>query len=116
MLCFFPRIDPSPVALLLVAALFFACMIRHGSVSEQSRFLHVFTVLCKVRRGEPEGCRGGGLTILVKAGNLCDSWDYRDDGRENQSCVLPERRQAMWSRLLIMESEKNKTTTRLQRL
>lgn len=46
---------------------------------------------------------------MVKAENPRDSWDYRDGGRENQSCVLPERRGAVWSRLLIVEKhEKEK--------
>lgn len=43
---------------------------------------------------------------MVKAENPRDSWDYRDGSRENQSCVLPERRGAMWSRLLIVETHK----------
>lgn len=81
-------------------------MIRHGSVSVQRVDFCMFSrSSAKVRaRGEPEGCRGGGLTISVKAENPRDSWDYRDGSRENWSCVLPERRRAMWSRLLILES------------
>lgn len=99
----FTRIDPSPVALLRVAS-FFDCMIKHGSVSEraESRFLHVFTVLSEVRAmsagggAEVEGSPSrSGLEICVTAG-ITETAD--------QSCVLPERRRAVWPRLLIMET------------
>lgn len=65
-------------------------MIRHGGVSEQRVDLCMFSRF-STRLGleEPGGCGGGGLSVLVKAENLRDSWDYRGGTRENQSCVLP---------------------------
>lgn len=86
-------------------------MIRHGSVSEQRVGFCMFS-RSSARLGRREGCwraaevEGSPSRSRLK---ICVTAGITETAAEkNPSCVLPERRRAMWSGPLMVDTHKEK--------
>lgn len=72
--------------------------------------MHVFTVLsARLGQGEPEGFPGGGKGSVSRPGlKICVTGRITEMAEQKTGAVLPERRRAVVSGLLIVEARRKR--------